>query len=201
MGRPKERTPALRDRVVSVAVSVLEEDGLSALTTRRLAAGADTSVPAVYELFGDKAGLVREIFFEGFAMLRRRLDALPETADPRSDLVAALRTVRWFRHDHPVITEVMFSRPFIDFDPGPSEAAAGRGVRGLIVERVRRCRQAGLFRGDDTDVAHVLLALVQGLSAQEGAGWLGTSRASRDRRWDLAIGALLDGLAPTTTTG
>jgi hypothetical protein len=69
------------------------------------------------------------------------------------------------------------------------------------VERVRRCRQAGLFRGDDTDVAHVLLALVQGLSAQEGAGWLGTSRASRDRRWDLAIGALLDGLAPTTTTG
>ena len=31
---------------------------------------AQTSTPAVYELFGDKAGLVREVFFEGFRLLR-----------------------------------------------------------------------------------------------------------------------------------
>ena len=204
MGRPKERTPALRDRMVDVAVSVLETDGVGALTARRLASGAETSVPAVYELFGDKGGLVREVFFEGFRMLGQHLDRLAETADPRSDLVAVLRAVRSFARDHPVITEVMFSRPFVDFDPGPEETAAGRTVRELIVGRVRRCREAGLTLGDDTDVAHVLLALVQGLAAQEGAGWLGTSRASRDRRWDLAVGAVLDGLAgarPGTATG
>ena len=55
MPRVKQRTPELRDRVVDVAVSTLCEDGLSGLTTRRVAERAGTSVPAVYELFADKA--------------------------------------------------------------------------------------------------------------------------------------------------
>ena len=46
------------------------------------------------------------------------------------------------------------------------------------------------------DIAHVLLALALGLAAQETAGWLGSSRASRDRRWALAIKAALAGFAP-----
>jgi hypothetical protein len=42
----------------------------------------------------------------------------------------------------------------------------------------------------------VLVSLTQGLAGTEAAGWLGTSRASVDRRWELAIRAVLDGLAP-----
>ena len=34
------------------------------------------------------------------------------------------------------------------------------------------------------------------IAAQETAGWLGTSKASVDRRWALGIGAVLDGLKP-----
>jgi hypothetical protein len=96
-----------------------------------------------------------------------------------------------------VLAEVMFSRPFADFDPGPDELRAGSAVREFIVGRVRRCTDAGILGGDDTDIAHVLVALAQGLAAQESAGWLGTSQASRDRRWDLAIRAVLDGLSPS----
>ena len=73
MPRPKQRTPELRDQVLRTAVDMLATGGVAAFTTRRVAEGAATSVPAVYELFGDKAGLVREIFFEGFRTLRRRL--------------------------------------------------------------------------------------------------------------------------------
>ena len=91
------------------------------------------------------------------------------------------------------------SRPFADFDPGPAEQQAGRSTREFIVGRVRRCVAAGVIADDETDVAHVLLALCQGLSVQEAAGWLGTSPASMDRRWDLAIQALLAGLAPAGT--
>jgi len=68
-------------------------------------------------------------------------------------------------------------------------------VRELIVGRVRRCTAAGILRGDDTDIGHVLVALAQGLAAQENAGWLGTSKASVDRRWELAVRAALDGLS------
>jgi hypothetical protein len=34
------------------------------------------------------------------------------------------------------------------------------------------------------------------LAATERAGWLGSSQQSVERRWALAIRALLDGLAP-----
>jgi AcrR family transcriptional regulator len=65
MPRTKQRTPQLRDRVLQAAVDTLTTDGVAGFTMRKIADGAGTSTPAVYELFGDKAGLVREMFFEG----------------------------------------------------------------------------------------------------------------------------------------
>ena len=195
MPRPKQRTPELRDHVLRVAVAMLARHGVAAFTTRRVAEEAATSPPAVYELFGDKSGLVREIFFEGFRLLRRRFDGLAETADPRADLVGVVQVLRAFVRENPVLAELMFSRPFKDFDPGPSGLEAGRSVREFVVGRVRRCIDEGILAGDPTDVAHVLVSMTQGLAATEMAGWLGTSRASVTRRWELAIRAVLDGLA------
>jgi AcrR family transcriptional regulator len=197
--RAKQRTQELRDHVLQVAVAMLALEGVAGFTTRRVAQEAETSTPAVYELFGDKAGLVREVFFEGFRLLRRRFDRIEVSDDPRADLVRLIRVFRRFVRENPVLAEVMFSRPFADFDPGPAELTAGSAVRELIVARVRRCIHAGILSGDQTDIAHVLVALAQGLSAQETAGWLGTSKASIDRRWNLAVDAVLDGLTEPDT--
>jgi hypothetical protein len=71
-------------------------------------------------------------------------------------------------------------------------------VRLFIVAAVRRCVHAGVVEGNEVDIAHVIVAMAQGLAAQETAGWLGTSQESRDRRWDLAVTALLDGLRPAS---
>jgi AcrR family transcriptional regulator len=195
MPRPKQRTPELRDQVLRTAVDMLSTGGVAAFTTRRVAEGAATSVPAVYELFGDKAGLVREIFFEGFRTLRRRLDAVGDTGDPRADLLGIVAAFRAFVRENPVLTEVMFARPFTDFDPRPEDLSASGSLREFIVSHVQRCIDAGLLRGDAVDISHVLLALAQGLAAQETAGWLGRSDASRDRRWSVAFSSLLDGFA------
>jgi len=197
MPRTKQRTRELRDRVLEVAVSMLATDGVTAFTTRKVAKGAATSTPAIYELFGDKAGLVREIFIDGFRRLRACLDQLPETADPRADLASVVDALRSFVAENRVLAEVMFSRQFADFDPGSRGIEAGSAVRLLIVGRVRRCIDAGLLAGDATDVAHVLMSLALGLAATESAGWLGTSPASIDRRWRLGVRAVLDGLTPT----
>lgn len=199
MPRAKQRTPALRHRVLHAAVATLSEGGVAAFTTRKVAESASTSIPAVYELFGDRAGLVREIFFEGFRQLRARFDALGDTDDARADLLRVLQTFRAFVRANPALAEVMFSRPFSDFDPGPDELRGGSAVREAIVSHVRRCVDAGVMIGDPTDIAHVLVGLAQGLALQEGAGWLGTSKASIQRRWTLAFDAVLAGLAPEKT--
>jgi AcrR family transcriptional regulator len=194
--RAKQRTPELRATLLAVAMSVLATEGVESFTTRRVAGRANTSTPAVYELFGDRAGLVREMFFEGFRRLHGRFDSLPETEDPEADLVAVVSTFRTFAIDNPALTQLMFGRPFSDFDPGPEDLKAGRSTREFVVRRVRRCVDRGLIAADPTDIAHVLLALCQGMATQETAGWLGTSRQSRDRRWAVATRAVIGGLAP-----
>lgn len=196
MPRPKQRTPELRDRVLSAALALLAADGVAGFTTRSVARAARTSTPAVYELFGDKRGLVRELYFAGFRALRARLDTLADSGDARADLVATLALYRAFIHENPVLAEVMLSRPFSDFDPSEDERKASGAVRALILERVRHCLEAGVLHGDETDVAHAIVALVQGLALAENARRLGTSTESIERRWQLAIDALLAGLAP-----
>ncbi|MFI0454321.1 TetR/AcrR family transcriptional regulator [Actinomadura sp. 6N118] len=196
MPRAKLRTPELRDRVLQAAMAMLADEGVTAFTARKVAQGAGTSVPAVYELFGDKAGLVREIFFEGFRRLLHRLEDGAPTDDPRADLERVVQVFRGFVLDNPVLAEVMFARPFAEFDPGAEDLQAAAAVREFFVGGVRRCVAAGQMSGDPTDAAHVLLALAQGMAAQETAGWLGTSQASVDRRWGLAVHAMIDGFAP-----
>ena len=186
--------------MVQTAVALLAADGVAGFTTRRVAQGAATSIPAIYELFGDRAGLVREVYLLGFRQLRSRLEARALTGDVRTDLTDAVMLMRAFVRDNPALADVMFTRPFADYSPGVAEMHATAPVRELFVERVRRCIDAGVMAGDHTDTAHVLLALTLGLAAQETAGWLGSSRASRDRRWAMAIDALLGGLRPYSSS-
>jgi len=195
MPRTKQRTPELRDRVVEAALDLLAESGAVGVTARSLATRADTSPPAVYELFGDKAGVVRALYFEGFRRLSEALSGLRESDDSVADLWALAAAYRNFVRNNRDLAEVMFSRPFTDFAPGPDELVATSSVRILIVDRVRRCIDARRLQGDETDLAHVFVSLVQGLAFAEAAGRLGTSTESVERRWRLGVAALLSGVA------
>ena len=196
MPRTKLRTADLKIRLLASAVATLEAEGVAGLTTRRVASGASTSTPAVYELFGDRAGLVRELFIQGYRRLAQHLREAGQSADPVEDLVCLVEAYRAFVLANPGLAQIMFARPFADFDPGPEEASAGRKARRTVLDCVRRCIEAGAIEGDREDIAHVLLALAQGLAAQESAGWLGSGLASRDRRWRLGVEATLAGFAP-----
>lgn len=193
MPRPKQRTEALHERGLASALAVLDEEGVGGLTTRTVARRANASVPAIYEVFGDKAGLIREVFFEGFRMLGDDLSALPPATDPLEALRNLADAFREFILANPVLAQVMFSRPFADFDPTKDEAKAGVKVRKIFVQHVRAAVDAGLLSGDPTDIALILFTVVEGLAAAENAHRLGTSKQSTTRRWHLALNTLLKG--------
>jgi AcrR family transcriptional regulator len=194
--RVKQRTNDLRERGVASALAVLAEEGVAGLTTRNVARRSGASVPAVYEVFGDKAGLIREVFFEGFRMLGDALATLPPTGDPLDALERLAEGYRAFVLANPVLAQVMFSRPFADFDPTAVEDEAGVKVRKTFVERVQAAVDAGLLAGDPSDIALVFFGLLEGLAAAENAQRLGSSRQSVDRRWRLGVNALFAGLRP-----
>ncbi|MFI5889703.1 TetR/AcrR family transcriptional regulator [Actinoplanes sp. NPDC051513] len=196
MPRPKQRTEALHERGVASALAVLAEEGVAGLTTRTVARRAEASVPAIYEVFGDKAGLIREVFFHGFRTLGDELAAVPPVDDPLEALRRLAEAFRQFVVANPVLAQIMFSRPFADFDPTAQDDRAGAKVRKIFVHHVRVAVDAGLLAGDVTDIAHLLFAFAEGLAAAESARRLGASKASVDRRWRLGLNALINGLRP-----
>ena len=187
--RTKQRTPELRARVLDAATRIVTTHGAGGLTARRLADAAGTSPAAVYELFGDKRGVVRALFFAGFARLAEALADVAETDDPVADLEALARAYRGFLIGHPGLALIMFSRPFAEFDPAPEEEAAGAAVRARLVEAVRRAP----LDGRPDDIALVALALIEGLAAAEVSQRLGSSPATVERRWTAGIRALIVG--------
>jgi AcrR family transcriptional regulator len=186
----KQRTPELAEQVLSAALRLLSSDGIVSLTARRLADEAGTSPAAIYELFGDKAGVVRAMFFSGFERLAEHLSAPDALPDPLDQLLDLAQRYRAWILAYPALSAVMFSRPFASFDPAPEESAAGAAVREQIVEAVRDAIEAGELRGDETDIAHAYVALIHGLAAAESSHRLGSSAAAVQRRWDRSVRAL-----------
>ena len=135
---------------------------------------------------------------ERLAQVARAID-VPVMADESAwnahDVIQIIELYRGFIRENPVLSEVMFAHPFTDFEASRSELRAAGAVRSFIVERVRRCIDAGLMHGEEADIALVLIALTEGLAIAEGSDRLGTTQESIDRRWALAVNAVLDGLS------
>jgi AcrR family transcriptional regulator len=194
--RPKQRTKGLRERGVASALAVLAEEGVVGLTTRTVALRANASVPAIYEVFGDKAGLVREVFFEGFRMLGDELARVPSLEDPLESIRSLAEAFRQFIVTRPVLAQIMFSRPFVAFDPTKEEDKAGVKVRKIFVHHIEAAVDSGALVGEPTDIAHLFFAFIEGMAAAESGQRLGGSKQSVNRRWRLGLNALINGLSP-----
>ncbi len=180
-------------------LDLVETEGVS-LTARSIAAAADTSPAALYELFGDKAGLLRAVFFEGFRQLAEVVESVPITPDPEADLVSTFAATRRFALGRPMLFELMFARPFAEFQPGSGDQAAAAVVYRTVMSRVDRCLEGGVLSGDRVDVAQVLIATNRGLIAAELAGILASTPASCERRWALGMRSMMAGLRPDHAT-
>lgn len=81
-----------RQRVIEAAADLLAREGRDAVTTRAVAVAAGLQPPAIYRLFGDKAGLLDAVAEYGFASFlaakeAKRAGQAPQ--DPVEDLVEA----------------------------------------------------------------------------------------------------------------
>ena len=139
VGRPKIRTAELRDDVLRGVLDAFEQEGPQGVSARRVAAAAGTSTAALYELFGDKAGLVRAVYLEGFAELQRALAAVaPDETMPAARWSGCSWRPASSRGQRPMLFELMYSRPFAEFSPGAADREAAVGVYRTIVGAVRR---------------------------------------------------------------
>ncbi len=200
MGRPKlhdERTAA---QLLRSAEHIVESEGLSSLSLRRLADATGVSTRAVYSLFGSKDALVGALGSKAFEWLGERVAAMPFTDDPIGDLVeAGAGAFRSLVVEHPVLFQIGVQATW------PPEicdaiAVSANAAWQHLIARTGRLAAADLLGGRTPDEAAAEFhALCEGLASMETRGLLGgmTGDNAPAAVWRRALGALVSGFAAT----
>ena len=105
--RERERA-AVRDRIVAVALTILEEEGAAALTVRRIAGAVEYTAPVVYQHFANKDALLLAVIEVGHERLRGRLVAAAAAGGTATDrILDAGRAYLAFAGDSPHLYQLM----------------------------------------------------------------------------------------------
>lgn len=111
-------------QIVGVARELLEDEGLGALSMRRLADRLGMRAPSLYKHFGDKQALESALVSDGFRDLASSFEQAASGA--RDPLAAIAGAYRRFSREHPHLYRLMTERPLARdrLDPGVEERAA-----------------------------------------------------------------------------
>jgi AcrR family transcriptional regulator len=110
---------ALREALLSEAMTSLEKDGIQGLSLRGLAEAAGVSKTAPYRHFASKRDLLVTLAAEGFREFADRLeesqatamtDTITEPGDPLSGVRALSQAYLSFAKERPALYRLMFSR-------------------------------------------------------------------------------------------
>lgn len=192
---PRKADPNVRVTLIDIAARLLAEEGPRALSTRRIAAEAETSTMAVYTHFGSMSGLVREIVYEGFARLQSHFSQIKDTDDPVTDLCVHGRAYRGNAVANSHLYAAMFGGEALSgFELSEEDRQHGRYALTAIVECVSRCIESGRFRpADPAMVAHHMWFAMHGLVNLELGGYLidpwGADECFESQTVGLVVGA------------
>ena len=187
VGRPREHGEAERAALLAATAGIIGAEGAAAVTVRRVAAAAGVSTRAVYSLFGDKDGLLREVFTVIAETMRRLHEAVPVADDPVTEIRPLALAYRAGALEQPNLYEFYLGGPAAGSPPPGLDTALALRSFERVQDTVRRCVSSGRFPGRDPQaVSMQLWALVHGLASLEVRGFLGPEPAAL-ARWDDAV--------------
>ncbi|MET9533045.1 TetR/AcrR family transcriptional regulator [Streptomyces sp. NPDC006649] len=162
-----------RQRVIEAAADLLAREGRDAVTTRAVAVAAGLQPPAIYRLFGDKAGLldaVAEYGFASFLAAKEAKRAGQAPRDPIEDLRAGWDLAVEFGLAHPALYSLMYSEP-----TRAASAAFTTGMK-ILMGRIRRLAADGWLRVDE----HLAAMLIHATARGAVLTWLSLPEDGRD---------------------
>ncbi len=127
---------ALREALLAAAESILERDGIGALTLRATAREAGVSHAAPAHHFGDLSGLLSELAASGFVRFREcmRAEAGVAGLDTQARVVGLGRGYVRFARASPGLFLLMFRSERLDWSR-PALATAGAEAFALLTEQ------------------------------------------------------------------
>jgi AcrR family transcriptional regulator len=192
MGRPRVHDERTAAALIEAAERIVEEEGLDALSVRRVAREVGTTTRAVYSLFSSKEGLVVAIGTRAFELLGSRVDGVPRTHEPARDLVLAGLEFRRFAREHPALFRIGVQRTDVPPQLGREFADAANRALSKLRERVIRLQETGQLGGRQIEEAiWEFHAFCEGLAAVEARCLL--AGMDPDCLWGDSLSSLVRG--------
>ena len=198
VGRPKEHDAATGGALLDAAERIVESDGLSGLSVRRVADQAGTTTRAVYAVFGSKEGLIVGLGRRAFDWLADAMDELPSSDDPVEDLAeAGVRVFRRLVVDHPALFKIGVQHTDVPAELVLQFRAEAANALGRLHSRFQPLHEHRLLgERSISEAACQFHALCEGLAAIELRGILTTGQ--EERIWRDALTALIAGFRSPT---
>ena len=174
----------IREQLVEAGIQILEQEGLPALSARKLAVETGTSTMAVYTHFGGMAGVVDAIAREAFVRFTRALTEVEQTGDPVADFFVMGSRYREFALANPQRYQMMFGtssppslagyRTDLTETGNPTDRAEWTASFEALRKMVRRMIAAGRIRDDgESMISGRIWSIIHGAVMLEIAGFFG----------------------------
>src|SRR5208283_2136197 len=164
----RKRAPIAPDRdlrkdILDTARTLLDEQGVAALSMREVARRAGVTHQAPYHHFGDRESILAELVTHGFEELAKRLavaNDLAPSAGKRAALLASGEAYIGFKLSHPGVFRIMFRPDFCDPMRFPDLRQAGARAHAELERLVR------IVHGDrlSAALASIYWAYVHGMA-------------------------------------
>lgn len=158
---------ALREALLTATLELIEEEGIGAVSLRKVARAAGVSPGAPYHHFPDRAALLTALSDEGFRRLATALTrARAAAGTPSEALEAILNAYVRFARENPAYFRLMF-RPELKQSPKYETGEdAGEAAFAVLDDTVTTCLAENSARPVDKDVLAITLwSLVHGLAS------------------------------------
>jgi AcrR family transcriptional regulator len=153
---------------------------------------------APYAHYADKAELLADVARIGFERLAEALSASNTASDARLRLLGCGRAYVGFALAHPALYRLMSGRERAAAAPAPALATAAQAAFAILVGVLRELPYRGTPRAPERVRGDAVAAWAQvhGLSLLVIDGHLGTSACESSALIDVAVLALVEGIAP-----
>ncbi|MFW6192424.1 MAG: TetR/AcrR family transcriptional regulator [Gemmatimonadota bacterium] len=154
------------EQILACARDLYVEEGLDALSMRRMAERLGVTAPALYRHYENKERVLVDLVGEAYGVLLGHLSRALEGDSPWERFRKAGEGYLEFAVEEPRLYQVLYAAPeIIGVGELPEETAARACAIGQFWDdRVRECMDAGfLERGDPTEVSTTLWAHAHGL--------------------------------------
>ncbi|MGK8523655.1 TetR/AcrR family transcriptional regulator [Nocardia asteroides] len=175
---------ALRDALLAACLELIEEEGIGAVSVRKVARAAGVSSSAPYHHFADRSDLLAAVAAQGYEFLRADLAAAKSSApvdDPFAALTEMAEAYLTFARSRSSHFRLMFRPEMSQPEKHPDVQAAGAAAFDVLAEVAAGCVGKGALTGTEASTLAVAWwGVCHGLASLELEGLLAGKAADRD---------------------